>query len=86
MQVQLMLDRACVADVDGVEFRLNSAVKHPANPVLMPGTPHQWDSLQVSWPATVLYSAEDDDLPRLLGTALSHHTGWPLREAESSAK
>ena len=59
MKVQLLLDRASVADAEGVEFRLNEAAKHPANPVLLPGAPHQWDSLQVSWPATVLYSAED---------------------------
>ena len=27
--------------------------------------------------------SRDDDLPRLLGTLLSHRTGWPLRETES---
>jgi hypothetical protein len=30
----------------------------------------------------VLRSDSDDDVPRLLGAVLSHHTGWPLREAE----
>ena len=29
-----------------------------------------------------LYSDNDDDLPRLLGTVLSQYTGWPLHEVE----
>ncbi len=40
-------------------FHLNAATKHSENPVLLPGEPHEWDSLQVSWPGTVLYSARD---------------------------
>lgn len=51
----LIFDEGSVAAFEGVTFRLNRATKHPANPVLLPGQPHQWDSLQVSWPATVLY-------------------------------
>ena len=55
--VVLMLDDKCVAASPGVTFHLNPAKKHPENPVLLPGEPHQWDSLQVAWPATVLYDA-----------------------------
>jgi len=55
----LLLNQDCVAAHEGVEFRLNRAGKHPENPVMLPGQPHQWDSLQVSWPATVLYDASE---------------------------
>lgn len=59
MQPHLILDEQSVAASRGVTFHLNQATKHPANPVLMPGIPGEWDSLQVSWPGTVLYDAED---------------------------
>lgn len=59
MGVVLLLDQQCVAESSEVSFRLNQAVKHPENPVMLPGEPHQWDGLQVSWPATVLYSPSD---------------------------
>jgi len=59
MQVHLILDEQSVAESRGVTFRLNPATKHPENPVLLPGEPHQWDSLCVSWPGTVLYSPRD---------------------------
>src|SRR5687767_1915806 len=59
MNIQLILDESSVSTADGVTFHLNQATKHPGNPVLLPGEPHQWDSLQVSWPATVLYSPSD---------------------------
>ncbi|OPZ87612.1 MAG: hypothetical protein BWY76_00368 [bacterium ADurb.Bin429] len=58
MTVHLILDEQSVARFDGVTFHLNPAEKHPENPVLLPGAPHQWDSLQVAWPGTVLYDAE----------------------------
>jgi hypothetical protein len=54
-QVILMLDAKSAGDVTGLEFKMNQARKHPENPVLSPGYPHQFDSLQISWPATVLY-------------------------------
>jgi len=57
--IVLMLDERFVADSDGITFHLNQAVKHPENPVMLPGEPHQWDSLQISWPATVLYNADE---------------------------
>ena len=60
MQINLLLDERSVAHAEGVCFGLNQARKHPDNPVLLPGEPHQWDSLQVSWPATVLYSPGDE--------------------------
>src|SRR5262245_16017482 len=53
----LILDDQSVATVDRATFRLNPATKHPLNPVLTPGRPEDWDSLQVSWPGTVLYDA-----------------------------
>ncbi|MHB9131332.1 MAG: hypothetical protein ACYDBB_09615 [Armatimonadota bacterium] len=59
MTTSLILDELSVADTAGVTFHLNTAAKHPANPVLLPGEPHQWDSLQVSWPGTVLYDREE---------------------------
>lgn len=59
MRVQLILDAASVASTEGASFHLNPAVKHVANPVLHPGLPHQWDGLNIGWPATVLYSASD---------------------------
>lgn len=57
--IHLLLDAASVAHSEGVTFHLNPATKHPDNPVLEPGEPHEWDGLQVSWPATVLYSPRD---------------------------
>jgi len=59
LKTTLILDEQSVLAHDGVSFHLNPATKHPENPVMLPGEPHQWDSLQVSWPATVLYSAEE---------------------------
>jgi hypothetical protein len=59
MNVHLILDEQSVSAHEGVSFRLNPATKHPENPVMPPGEPHRWDSLQISWPATVLYSAEE---------------------------
>ncbi len=59
MSVVLILDEQSVAEFADLSFRLNQAVKHPDNPVMLPGEPHQWDSLQVSWPATVLYTPSD---------------------------
>lgn len=59
LKTMLILDRESVADADRVSFHLNPARKHPENPVLLPGEPHQWDSLQVMWPGTVLYDADD---------------------------
>lgn len=55
----LILDRESVADADRATFHLNPAQKHPENPVLLPGEPQHWDGLQVIWPGTVLYDAED---------------------------
>jgi hypothetical protein len=57
MTVHLIIDAESVAQSADVVFHLNTAVKHPENPVLLPGEPHQWDSLQVSWPGTVLHDA-----------------------------
>ena len=57
--IVLMLDEKCVSASEGIRFHLNPAKKHPENPVLLPGEPHQWDSLQVAWPGTVLYSARE---------------------------
>ncbi len=59
MKTHLILDRQSVADARGVTFHLNRATKHAENPVMSPGEPHHWDSLCVSWPGTVLYSARD---------------------------
>ncbi len=59
MKTLLVLDRESVAAAEGVTFQLNSAKKHPENPVLLPGEPQQWDGLQVVWPGTVLYDDED---------------------------
>jgi hypothetical protein len=58
-QIHLMLDAQGAGDVKGLEFKLNQARKHPENPVLSPGYPHQFDSLSVSWPATVLYDKNE---------------------------
>lgn len=58
-QVTLILDRQSLSDAEGVTFELNQAKKHPENPVLLPGEPQQWDSLQVIWPGTVLYDPDD---------------------------
>lgn len=57
--IVLLLDSQCVESAEGVEFHLNQAAKHPENPVLVPGFPHEWDSLQVNWPSCVLYDPED---------------------------
>jgi len=58
-RVLLFLDEQSVASFEQVTFHLNPATKHPENPILLPGEPHQWDSLQVTWPATVLHSPRD---------------------------
>src|SRR5262249_52964943 len=58
-RVLLFLDEQSVASFDTITFHPNAAAKHPENPVLLPGEPHQWDSLQVTWPATVLYSPRE---------------------------
>jgi hypothetical protein len=58
-KIVLMLDNASVATAARVSFHLNTAKKHPENPVLLPGEPQQWDSLQVIWPGTVLYDADE---------------------------
>ena len=55
----LVLDRLSMADADGATFHLNPAQKRPENPVLLPGEPQEWDGLQVSWPGTVLYDANE---------------------------
>ena len=57
--VLLMLDESSVESAHGVTFQLNRAAKHSENPVLLPGEPHEWDSLCASWPGTVLYSPRD---------------------------
>ncbi len=59
MKIRLIFDEQSVAASRGVTFHLNAATKHPENPVMLPGEPHQWDSLQVGWPGTVLYSPRD---------------------------
>jgi len=59
MKPHLILDEQSVAESRGVTFHLNPATKHRDNPVLLPGEPHEWDSLQVHWPGTVLYSPLD---------------------------
>ncbi len=59
MTVELITDESCVESALGVSFRLNQASKHPDNPVLMPGCPHEWDSLQVNWPSRVCYDPYD---------------------------
>ena len=59
MKTFLILNEQSVAVSRGITFHLNTATKHPANPVMLPGEPHQWDSLCVSWPGTVLYSPRD---------------------------
>src|ERR1051326_4732676 len=58
-RIHLIFDEKSVADSRGVTFHLNPAAKHPENPVMLPGEPHHWDSLCVSWPGTVLYSPRD---------------------------
>jgi hypothetical protein len=49
------------------------------------GTAWSWE-LQLQHQAgckpKILRSDPDDDVPRLVGAVLSHHTGWLLREAE----
>lgn len=56
---QLILDQDSVASSEGVRFQLSSATKHPLNPLLAPGRPEKWDSLQVSWPGTVVFDEEE---------------------------
>jgi len=60
MVTRLILDELSVEAATGVTFHLDAATRRPENPVLLPGEPHQWDSLQVSWPGTVLYSPRDE--------------------------
>lgn len=48
MTVELIIDESCVESTQGISFRLSQASKHPDNPVLIPGYPHEWDSLQVN--------------------------------------
>jgi len=57
--IQLILGSADVHSAQGVSFHLNPAQKHPDNPVLIPGFPHEWDSLQVNWPSRVCYDPQD---------------------------
>jgi hypothetical protein len=59
LTTHLILDEHSVAEADGIAFEMTTAKKHPENPVLLPGKPGQWDSLQVIWPGTVLYSETD---------------------------
>jgi hypothetical protein len=60
MPVQLILEKSSVQEARKVSFHLSEADKHPENPVLMPGYPHEWDSLQVNWNSVVLYDAEEN--------------------------
>ena len=53
--IHLILDRQSVDAAEGVEFQLHQAAKHPQNPVLIPGMPHEWDGLQVNWGSEVIY-------------------------------
>lgn len=55
----LILDDQCVSSFRGITFHLNQAEKHPENPVIIPGYPHEWDGLQVNWPSCVVYDPED---------------------------
>ncbi|MHB1456614.1 MAG: hypothetical protein ACYC0V_06840 [Armatimonadota bacterium] len=55
----LFIDRSSVDTISGSTFSLNQAKKHPMNPLLVPGDTDKWDSLQVTWPATVIYSPTD---------------------------
>jgi hypothetical protein len=57
-RVQLILDRQSVQSADDIEFHLHQATKHPENPVIIPGMPHEWDGLQINWPSQVLYDRE----------------------------
>src|SRR4051812_11117805 len=57
--IVLMLDEGSVAASRGATFHVTPATKHLENPVMLPGEPHQWDSLCVSWPGTVLFSERD---------------------------
>ncbi len=57
--ILLLIDKSVVESTRGVTFSLNPPKKHAASPVLLPGDTSRWDSLQVSWPATVLYSSVD---------------------------
>src|ERR1043166_3628605 len=58
-RISLILDEHSVAESHHLTFYLNQATKHPENPVMLPGEPHQWDSQCVCWPGTVLYSPRD---------------------------
>jgi hypothetical protein len=55
----LILDEQSVDTSSGVRFHLNQATKYPDNPVLDPGRPEEWDSLQIYWPGTVLYDGRE---------------------------
>lgn len=50
-KVVLVLNGQSVESSEGVNFQFNPAKKHEANPVLIPGMPHEIDGLQVSWPS-----------------------------------
>jgi hypothetical protein len=50
-KVVLVLNEQSVDSSVGVDFHFNPAKKHEANPVLIPGMPHEIDDLQVSWPS-----------------------------------
>jgi hypothetical protein len=56
--VHLILDAQSVQSAEDVEFHLHQATKHPENPVMIPGMPHEWDGLQINWPSQVLYDRE----------------------------
>ena len=57
--VQLILGKSDVQSAQGVSFHLNPAQKHTDNPVLIPGFPHEWDSLQINWPSRACYDPQD---------------------------
>jgi hypothetical protein len=54
-KVVLVLNEQSVDSSVGVDFHFNPAKKHEANPVLIPGMPHEIDGLQVSWPSVGLW-------------------------------
>jgi len=58
IKVHLFLDAQSVQSAEGVEFHLREATKHPENPVIIPGMPHEWDGLQINWPSQVLYDSD----------------------------
>jgi len=59
LAVQLILDQSSVKETRGVSYCLNQAKKHSENPVLIPGCPHEWDSLQINWSSKVIYDPEE---------------------------